>query len=239
MKQFPDKRKLKGLGSKEPSRKTLTNDLNRNEDDKVSFSFRYFRQIANFGITGKNDVWMSGLLEQLHLLSEKNADELLSDKNTKTVLRMHPLSLETGKTALKKSDFDSIPEKYRPTAEDCPVMQFQISKANGRVIGFFNENHSVFYIVFLDPNHNAEFCKYNDYKLRKISPCESEIDNLRARIAKHASLNNALMEEAEDFLLTDDYTYFCFDNELVEPLFKMLEGKKFQSKLEEFLLSEL
>lgn len=239
MKQFPNKHALKKLSSKEPSRKALTNDLNGNEDDKVSFSFRYFRQIANFGITGKNDVWMSGLLEQLHLLSEKNADELLSDKNTKTVLRMHPLSLETGKTALKSCDFDHIPKKYRPTAEDCPVMQFQISKANGRVIGFFNENHSVFYIVFLDPNHNAEFCKYNDYKLRKISPCESEIDDLRARIAKHTSLNNALMEEAEEFLFTDGYVYFCIDKDLVEPLFRMLEGKNFQSKLGDFLLSEL
>lgn len=239
MKKFPDKRTLKGLGSKEFSRKDLTNGFNENEDDKVSFSFRYFRQIANFGITGKNDVWMSGLLEQLHLLSEKNADELLLDKSTKTSLRMHPLSLETGKTALKKCDFDIIPEKYRPTAEDCPVMQFQISKANGRVIGFFNENHSVFYIVFLDPNHNAEFCRYNDYKLRKISPCESEIDNLMARIAKHASLNNVLMEEAEEFLLADDNAYFCLDKELVEPLFRMLEEGDFQSKLEEFLLSEI
>jgi len=47
------------------------------------------------------------------------------------------------------------------------------------------------------------------------------------------------MEEAEEFLLADDNAYFCLDKELVEPLFRMLEEGDFQSKLEEFLLSEI
>lgn len=85
---------------------------------------------------------------------------------------MHELKFEAGKTALTKADFNHIPEAYRPTnEEDCEIQQFQISKATGRVIGFFGIDHTVFDIVFLDPNHNAQLSNYSDYKIREISPC--------------------------------------------------------------------
>ena len=59
------------------ARKGLTIDQDIKEEG-VSFSFRYFKQIENFGISGKNSAWTTGLLEQLRVLSEKNADELLT-----------------------------------------------------------------------------------------------------------------------------------------------------------------
>lgn len=237
MKQFQGSQRQKNLAPKDVSRKNLT--CISEDENGIAFSFRYFRQIDNFGITGKNDTWMSGLLEQLRLLSEKNADELLSDVKLKDCLRMHPLDLTIAKSALTEKDFELIPEKYRPTALDCPVMQFQISKANGRVIGYFNENHSVFYVLFLDPNHNAQLSQYNDCKIREIKPCMSEIDDMKARIAKHVCLNRNLSNEAEEFLYVGSYTYLCIDSEFVNPLIKQLKEGEFQSKLEEFLLSRL
>lgn len=237
MKRFPDKNRQKELSTKSAFGKNLTNTPV--EESGVSFSFRFFKQTENFGISGKTDVWMSGLLEQLRLVSGKSADELVTDLNLKEGLRMHPLDLYSGKTALSEKDFDNIPKRFQPNAQDCPIMQFQISKANGRVIGFFNENHSVFYIVYLDPNHNAQLSKFSGYKIREIKPCLSEIDDLMAKIAKHACLETALAEDAAEFLYTNNKAYFCFDKELVEPLYEMLECKDFQSKLEEFLLSKL
>lgn len=238
MKKFPNKNPQKALSPEKSLRKNLINGVKR--EDKVSFSFRFYKQIDNFGITGKKDVWMSGLLKQLSVLSNMNADELLGDKKLKGDLRMHGIIWEVGKTALKKSDFNDIPEEFHVDTEECPIMQFQISKATGRVIGFFNENHTVFYIVFLDPNHNAQLCKYNDYKLRKIDPCESEIDDLMARIAKHAGLQKTLMEDAEDFLYAGNDAYFCINNELFNVLIQLVEDKKeLQFKLEEFLLNNL
>lgn len=238
MKKFPKIDKLKDLSKGKSAVKNLV-PSNPIEDTGISFSFRYFKQIENFGITGKNDVWMSGLLDQLRLLSEKNADELLSDVRLKESLRMHPLDLSEGKSALSLDDFASIPQRYRPSAIDCPIVQFQISKANGRVIGFFNHNHSVFYIVFLDPNHNAQLSKYNDYKVREIKPCLSEIDDLKVRIAKHVELESKLANDAEDFLYSDNLSYLCLDSDLIEPLYRLVEKGEFKSRLEDFLLSEL
>ena len=237
IKKFPKINKQKNL--------TKGNSVAKNlasipiEDTGISFSFRYFKQIDNFGITGKDDVWMSGLLDQLRLLSGKNADELLSDVTLKEHLRMHTLDLSEGKSALSLDDFASIPKRYRPTAIDCPIMQFQISKANGRVIGFFNHNHTVFYIVFLDPNHNAQLSNYNGYKIREILPCMSEFDDLKAMIAKYAGLNPILEQDAEEFLCTDNSSYLCIDSDLLEPLYRLAEKGEFKSKLEDFLLSEL
>lgn len=236
-KNFPRERQRKALTDTIPDRKKLVTESW--EDEGTSFSFRFFRQIKNFGISGKNDVWMSGLLEQLCLMSSKNADELFADKNQKHALRMHPIDLYSGETALSEEDFKFIPVKFQPNPEDCPIMQFHISKANGRVIGFFNENHTVFYIVYLDPNHNAQFCAYSDYRVRKVEPCMSELDDLKIRLANHVRLQAALSEEAEEFLYSGDTATFCFDRELVDPLFRLLSDKTFTSKLEEFLLSEL
>lgn len=237
MKKFPKIEKQKNLTKGKLAVKNLATIPI--EDTGISFSFRYFKQIDNFGITGKDDVWMSGLLDQLKLLSEKNADELLSDVSLKDYLRMHTLDLSEGKSALSLDDFASIPERYRPTAIDCPIIQFQISKANGRVIGFFNQNHSVFFIVFLDPNHNAQLSKYNDYKVREIKPCDSEFDDLKAKIAKCVGLNPILEKDAEEFLYTDNLSYLCLDSDLLEPLYRLLGKGEFKSKLEDFLLSEL
>ena len=237
MKKFPKINKQKNLTKGSSVVKNLA--AIPIEDTGISFSFRYFKQIDNFGITGKDDVWMSGLLDQLRLLSEKNADELLSDVTMKDYLRMHTLDLSEGKSALSLDDFASIPERYRPTAIDCPIMQFQISKANGRVIGFFNHNHSVFYIVFLDPQHNAQLSNYNGYKIREISPCMSEFDDLMAKISKFDKLEQITIQDVEEFLYTDESSYLCLDSDLLEPLYRLAEKGEFKSKLEDFLLTEL
>lgn len=221
------------------ARKGLTINQDAREEG-ISFSFRYFKQIENFGISGKDCTWTTGLLEQLKVLSEKNADELLKDAQQKKALRIHQLELGPGKSALTNNDFSHIPEKYRPdNNEDREILQFQISRANGRVIGFFGADHAVFYIVFLDPNHNAQLSSYSDYKIREISPCESEIDDLYARIAKHTLLKCELENDSHDFLLEGDFNYLCIGNDLLAPFIKMVEDNSFYDKFRDFLITQL
>lgn len=238
-KDFPtNKNKQKPLNNTK-ARKSLTSDYEI-KDKGISFSFRYFKQIENFGISGKDSTWTSGLLQQLGILSEKSADDLLKDTQVKNALRMHELKFEAGKTALTKADFNHIPKAYRPTnEEDCKILQFQISKATGRVIGFFGIDHTVFYIVFLEPNHNAQLSNYSDYKIREISPCASELDDLRARISKHALLNEALHSDSKEFLYEGDYAYLCIDKELVETFIDMVGDGNFLNKFREFLMNTL
>ena len=110
MKKFPKINKQKNLTKGNVAVKNLASIPI--EDTGISFSFRYFKQIDNFGITGKDDVWMSGLLDQLRLLSGKNADELLSDVTLKDYLRMHTLDLSEGKSALSLDDFEGSGDRY-------------------------------------------------------------------------------------------------------------------------------
>lgn len=81
-KNFPtNKNKQKPLNNTK-ARKRLTSDYEI-KDKGISFSFRYFKQIENFGILGKDSTWTSGLLQQLGILSEKSADDLLKDIQVK------------------------------------------------------------------------------------------------------------------------------------------------------------
>lgn len=225
--------------TKEQGQNLNVNLNGRVKKQRLSFSFRYFRQIVNFGITGKNDVWMSGLLQQLTLLSDKDPESLLSSYTDRRQLRLHTLDLSPGKSALCMADFSFIDKENIPDGKENPFWQIEISTANGRIIGFFSADHTVFYIVFLDPNHNAQLSNYSNYKVRKIEPCLSEIDDLKARIAKHVSLDAALEQDAEDFLYGDDMSYFCMESDMIQPLRNMLEDGSFVEKFQEFLLGNL
>lgn len=209
------------------------------EKKRLSFSFRYFRQIPNFGLTGKNDVWMSGLLQQLALLSDKDPESLLSSHANRNQLRLHTLDFSPGKSALSMADFSFIGKENMPDGDENRFWQIEISTANGRIIGFFSADHTVFYIVFLDPNHNAQLSNYSNYKVRKIEPCLSEIDDLMARIAKHVNLNASLEQDAEDFLYGGDMSYFCMDSAMIQPLREMLNDGSFIEKFQEFLVENL
>lgn len=205
----------------------------------ITFSFRFFRQIDNFGISGKNDIWMSGLLEQIKIISEKEFDDLVGNPAEKQFFRLHELEFGTRVSALTRDDFDFIPVEFRPKGDDCKYWQFQISKANGRVIGFFNEDHTIFYVVFLDPNHNAQLSNYSDYKVRPITPQVSEIDDLRALIAKNVELNVALEKSSAELLYMTDSVYMCIDSEMFSAFDKLMKDGNLQSKFQEFLLEQM
>lgn len=230
---------VKNLTGKSPVLKNLTNL--HVKDSELSFSFRFFSQIENFGIKGKNDTWTTGLLEQLRNLSGKNFDEIITSHSTKDGLRLHRLDLSTGKSALTENELEKIvPKEYYPQGDDCEFWQFQISKANGRVIGFFNENHTIFYIVLLDPNHNAQLSDYSDYKIRKIDPCQSELDSLRCKISKLIEQEHSIDRgDLFELLQYEDSVFLSIDTELLTPFEELLKSGHFQSKLQEFLLEHV
>lgn len=205
----------------------------------VTFSFRFYRQIENFGISGMNDVWMSGLLEQLKVISEKEFDDLVGNPAEKKYFRLHELDFGAGKSALTQEDFEFIPDEFLPKGDDCKYWQFQISKANGRVVGFFNNDHTIFYVVFLDPNHNAQLSNYSDYKVRHIDSQVSEIDDLRALIAKNVELNSSLEKSSAELLYTSDSVYMCIEREMFSAFDKLMKDGNLQSKFQEFLLEQI
>ena len=83
---------------------------------------------------------------------------------------------------LKLDDLDWLPQDYRDQ-DNYPLCQFHISKAKGRVIGFFDDKR-VFNVVLLDPNHNAQPSKDWEYRVRSCSPVNDDYEDLCGHLGR-------------------------------------------------------
>ncbi|XZN89181.1 MAG: hypothetical protein ACM65M_16060 [Microcoleus sp.] len=129
---------------RQPSLSSI-NRLDVKIPEGISFSFRYYQDDKDkFSISGRDAKYLASLLRRLRDLSQLNAQEVINNQSKS--LRCHGI-------AWKET---TEPNGFGIPNEDILInvpYQFQISANEyGRVHGFFSEN--VFYIVWLDPNHN-------------------------------------------------------------------------------------
>jgi len=109
----------------------------------ISFSFKYFIVNEKFNPYLKDTNYFSVLLERLKELSQLTPQEIYSNRSKS--LRSHPISWED----TTEPSFD-IPNEEKIVSTP---YQFELSANQyGRVHGFFI--NTVFYIRWLDPNHN-------------------------------------------------------------------------------------
>lgn len=111
----------------------------------ISFSFRYYQDDKDkFSIGGRDAKYLASLLRRLRDLSQLNSQEVINNQSKS--LRCHGI---VWKDTTEPNGF-GIPNEAMLV--NFPY-QFQISANEyGRVHGFFSEN--IFYIVWLDPDHN-------------------------------------------------------------------------------------
>lgn len=139
-----------------------------------SFSFRFWRQIKFFGLNQTNQHWFVALLEKLEDLSRYHKHDLVADTSRpQNTYRYHAVDWDAKNIPIKQSDLDWVDAAYRENPVEYPLMQLQISKALGRIIGFWDER-DVFNIVLLDPLHNMQPSKKYSYKLHNCWPLENE-----------------------------------------------------------------
>jgi hypothetical protein len=137
------------------------------------FSFRFWRQIDNFGFNGANlDVgWFVSLLDQLKTLSQETVDAIRRGRDSRKadVLRYHEINWSQRNIPLQRHDFDWLPGDFLNNEAEYPFYQFQISTGNGRIVGFWDDE-DVFNMLLLDPRHNMQ--PSNDFNYR-VDPCNS------------------------------------------------------------------
>lgn len=138
------------------------------------FSFQFFRQLEFFGLGDRAAGWFVSLFDALSELSKKTPEKVLSNPADKLKWRCHPIDFEAKNVPIRRNEIDWLPKEVRDNAEEFPLFQFQISKALGRVIGFW-DGDGTFNILLLDPLHNMQPSKFNDYKLRETEVGEGEI----------------------------------------------------------------
>lgn len=147
-----------------------------------AFSMRFWQQIANFGCDGVDSKWFVAVLERLRDLGGYTIDEFMEDGPKKErVWRYHEIDWDGKNVPLTRKEINWLHKDYLDNPEEYPFFQFQISKALGRLVGFWDENQ-IFNIVLLDPNHNIQPSDYSDYKIRPCGPLECQYTQLLAQM---------------------------------------------------------
>lgn len=171
------------LSSSPPSCVKKPAALVPSEPKRFTFSFRFWRQCEFFSLEKARIGWVAALLERLADLSKERMDEMFSDRGKKDWWRIHEIDWNAEGIPIKRSDLGWVPEDFRENTDDYPFLQFQISKALGRVIGFLDDEN-VFNVVLLDPHHNMQPSKYFDYKVTWCQPAMADYPSLLADVAE-------------------------------------------------------
>lgn len=173
------------------------------------------------------------LLESLRALSSEKLEEIFKDSGKMKMNRIHSINWDSS-TINKRDFFSYIPEEYRN--EETDVIQFQIETSKGRVIGFFDSDHT-FQVVLLDPAHNMQLSKYNEYttvKTDELLNCYQKMVNKFAVII--AKSDNLKPEEFKKFIhelkiiLADDgycskSRFVTIEKDLFDDLHDILQKK--------------
>lgn len=158
-------------------------------DQRWGFSFRYWRQIKHFGLDHSEPKWFVSLLEKLQTLSSENIDNFIGDIRKKDNYRYHIINWNAKNIPIQRKDLNWLHQDYLNNEEDYPLVQFQVSKALGRIVGFFDENR-IFNIVLLDPLHNIQPTKSHNYRVDQCNPLRCEYTHMKLSLEELAENND-------------------------------------------------
>lgn len=147
------------------------------EPKKWTFSFRYWRQIKYFGFDRTDAGWFFSLLEKLNILSNEEREKFICDSGKINQWRYHRIDWGHKNIPLQLNDLDWLPSYIRDNQKEYDLVQFQVSKALGRVIGFWDREY-VFNIVLLDSWHNMQPDKDHSYRVNPCNPLSCEYTKL-------------------------------------------------------------
>jgi len=151
---------------------------------KITFSFSYFRQIPDFEIGGCSQSWHVGLVERLGSLGTMTPQEVLEENKGSIALRCHPIDWKAKNIPIQRKDLDWLPKEILDNESDFPMMQFSISQSTGRIVGYFDRDSSIFHIVLLDPKHNIQPSKKDNYQIQPTTKGISQYDELLNKLER-------------------------------------------------------
>ncbi|MBK1866390.1 hypothetical protein [Taklimakanibacter albus] len=174
---------------------------------KWRFSFRHWRQISYFGVDQCDKPWFVSLLERLSEVSNLYVDDALSGAYGRG-LRCHHIDWAAKNIPISRAEINWVTDAL---SEDVEFLQFSVSRARGRVVGFFDEDQ-VFNVVLLDPMHNIQPSRKLNYQVRATYIGQSEITKLSVTfqnlIIKCPHLNSEQQNDLLDSLKALNLQYF-------------------------------
>lgn len=152
------------------------------ENQRWSFGYRFFKEIKYFGLSSDkiDKKWFISLLMRLGELSALTLESVLESRSVQEgTLRMHNISWDAKNVPITRDNINWIDDDYHSNPEEFPLVQLAVSKAEGRFVGFLDEDN-VFQVVLLDPLHNAQPSKFNSYKVQLSHPLGCEVTAIKA-----------------------------------------------------------
>lgn len=164
------------------------------------FTLRYWQQAKNYGVGAEQGSWFIALLNRLSDLGNCLLEDVMGNIDVKDALRIHPIDWQAKACVTSVDDLDWVPKHYLENPEEYPIMQIHISKALGRIVGFFDQDQ-VFNIILLDPKHNLQPSKFNGYKIRPTRIGEDEVTRIRAQYERAITKMSGLSDDVRRELL--------------------------------------
>jgi len=173
---------------------------NPHDDRRWRFSFLYWHEREYFGIGGEDAGWFAALFERLKIFSQFTVSEVLEKLNLRDKLRFHPVNWSAKNMPIQKKDLVEVPRNIRDGPE-FELYQFQLSKATGRVIGFFDMD-MVFHILLLDPLHNLQPSKDFNWRVRPTDLSRTPYQAIKSLVANTIQMLEAgrTIEEVAQYL---------------------------------------
>lgn len=168
--------------------------LNIHSKEHLSFSFKYFREIENFGVGDCDTQWFASLLDAIIRYSGMNLSEIVGRES----FRYHAIKWEQHNIPIKFEDLDWLPKNEQLLVSAGDVYQLSISQGTGRIIGF--SVGSTFYVVLLDPKHNLQPSKSYNYRVDPTKHSETQYEELKRKYdlllkSAHNTLDASLIEQ--------------------------------------------
>jgi hypothetical protein len=195
------------------------------ETNKWSFGFQYFSQIRYFEIGGVANSWYISLIDRLKEVSQINREKFLNDFSQHGNIRYHKIDWNSKNTPIKRADLNWIDKDILDNEDEFPMLQFHISKALGRVVGFWDEKN-IFQIVLLDPKHNIQPSNYNSYHVDDtyFMSCEYsslliDIDKIKNKVTPQCTCPICIeIKKVPSKLNNSNFVCAYLDNPYIEKL---------------------
>lgn len=227
-----------------PSKKPV---LGKDIKDQLtwSFSFKYFNQTDYFGLGETDAKWFVSVIERLRDLGKEDIDTFIKDHRIKDANRYHKINWDATNIPIKRDEINWVDKIIIENEEDYPFFQFQVSKGLGRVIGFWKEDYSAFFIVLLDPKHNMQPSKYFNYKVddTSILPCEytsllCDIDEIRGIKCSNIECDcRKKLDNLPTNLNRGRFVYFQLDEDFYNEFIQVTKNKSIREIIENGLIN--
>lgn len=146
-----------------------------------TFSLRYWCEVDNFGLGDVDVGWYRSVVGRLNDLSKEKVTRFVEDPAFQDAIRYHVVDWDHRNIPLTRAQLTWLPRAIRENEDEFPIYQFHVSKAVGRIHGFWDSEHC-FNIVLLDPLHNLQPSKDVGYKVRPTTSSECKYSALKVAL---------------------------------------------------------